>query len=263
MKILALDSSTSTVSIAFLDDEKVLFEYHQPQQRTNSSIFFEGLQTALQKCGKPNRLVVGLGPGSYNGLRISIAAAQGIASACNIDLIGLPSILGLAAGMTECWVAGDARGGQYWLAALSRHQLLEEPFLLPPADLSDHLKKHPKFPLVASQELSHLSASVTPIIQTPNAAILARLGKDAMLSTSSTSLTRIFHDSRDEKVAKADVDKEGDGLRRRVYVSYCPRSNPRLTQYTPGSRKPQQTCREISWLEPLYLKPPHITMPQS
>ena len=253
MKILALDSSTSIASIAFLeyqsssenrslpeltavdgvpgvsraqrlsvqkalDDastgamtqciesselctrfDKILFEYHRPQQRTNSSIFFEGLETALQKCGIPDRLVVGLGPGSYNGLRSSIAAAQGLASSCKIELIGLSSILGLEAGATECWVVGDARGGQYWLAALSYDQLLEKPFLLAPADLPNHLKRYPHFPLVASQELPLLPASINVTIQTPNATILARLGKDATPSAS---------------------------------------------------------------LEPLYLKPPHITMPR-
>jgi tRNA threonylcarbamoyladenosine biosynthesis protein TsaB len=200
MKILALDSSTSTASIAFLGNEnKILFEYHEPQQRTNSSVFFEGLEKALQKFGKPDRLVVGLGPGSYNGLRASIAAAQGLASACKIDLIGLPSILGLEAGMSECWVVGDARGGQYWLAALSQYQLLEKPFLLAPADLPNHLKRYSHFPLVASQQLPLLPDSTNVTIQTPNAVILARLAKD---------------------------------------------------------------IAPMSFLEPLYLKSPHITMPQ-
>jgi|GEM_PF-5756125 hypothetical protein len=32
-------------------------------------------------------------------------------------------------------------------------------------------------------------------------------------------LARIFHTDRNEEAAKADVDKEGDGLRRRLYVS--------------------------------------------
>ncbi|MBX9577242.1 MAG: tRNA (adenosine(37)-N6)-threonylcarbamoyltransferase complex dimerization subunit type 1 TsaB [Chthoniobacterales bacterium] len=189
MKILALDSSTSIASIAFLEyqssgEEKILFHFNQTQQRTNSSIFFEGLETVLQQCGKPDRVVVGLGPGSYNGLRSSIAAAQGLASACNIELIGLPSILGLEAGARECWVVGDARGGQYWLAALSHHQLLEEPFLLAPADLPDHLKRYPHFSLVASQELPNLPSSLKLTIQTPNAGILARQGKHATPSAS-------------------------------------------------------------------------------
>jgi Amt family ammonium transporter len=38
---------------------------------------------------------------------------------------------------------------------------------------------------------------------------------------------------------------EGDGLQRRLYVSYCPRSNSRLTQYPSGVRKLQQNQYEI------------------
>lgn len=179
MKILALDSSTTIASIAFCDHQKILFNYHQPQQRTNSSIFFEGLQTVLQQCGKPDRLVVGLGPGSYNGLRASIAAAQGIAAACNIELVGLPSILGLEI-TCDSWIIGDARGGQYWLAAVSQKQeLLKDPFLLSPADIPNYVEEHPNFPLLSSQHLPDLPSSLTLTLKTPNAAILARLGKEA------------------------------------------------------------------------------------
>ncbi len=42
---------------------------------------------------------------------------------------------------------------------------------------------------------------------------------------------------------------EGDGLQRRLYVSYCPRRNSKLTQYPLGVRKPQQNRYEISGLE--------------
>jgi tRNA threonylcarbamoyl adenosine modification protein YeaZ len=195
MKILALDSSSYTASIAFLEcnssgENNVIFRYHCQQERTNSSIFFEGLQLALQQHGRPDRLVIGLGPGSYNGLRTSIAAAQGIASACHLPIIGLPSILGLEA--AECWVIGDARGGQYWLARIFHHQLVEEPFLLAPANLENHLKRYPHFPVISSQEFSHLPSSIKVTIQTPDVAILALLGKNMTPSTSLAGLEPIY-----------------------------------------------------------------------
>ncbi|MCF7729454.1 MAG: hypothetical protein K9M81_03700 [Chthoniobacterales bacterium] len=37
-------------------------------------------------------------------------------------------------------------------------------------------------------------------------------------------------------------------MRRRLYVSYCPRSNSKLTQYSSGVRKPQQNRYEICGL---------------
>jgi len=76
---------------------------------------------------------------------------------------------------------------------------------------------------------------------------------DAML------LARIFHGNSSWGAAQPDVDKESNGLQQRLYVLYCPKSNPRLTLYTPGSRKPQQNDREISGLD---LNDPSKIMPK-
>ena len=65
-------------------------------------------------------------------------------------------------------------------------------------------------------------------------------------------LARIFYSNSSRGAAQPYVEKEDDGLRRRLYVSYCPRSNPRLRQYTSGSRKPQQNYHEISGLARIF-----------
>ncbi|MCF7729544.1 MAG: hypothetical protein K9M81_04150 [Chthoniobacterales bacterium] len=82
-------------------------------------------------------------------------------------------------------------------------------------------------------------------------------------------LTRIFHTGSSRGAANPDADttggretagetsgservNEGDGLRRRLYVSYCPRSNSKLTQYPSGVRKPQQNRYEISGLTRIF-----------
>ena len=61
-------------------------------------------------------------------------------------------------------------------------------------------------------------------------------------------LARIFHTGSSRGAVNPDADKEGDGLRRRLYVSYCPRSNSKLTQYPSGVRKPQQNRYAICGL---------------
>ena len=154
----------------------VLYQHHQAHERTDSSAFFHGLERALQD-NKPDRIVVGLGPGSYNGLRSSIAAAQGIASACGIDLIGISSALAFEE--KNYWIAGDARGGQYWLASVVDHQFLQEPFLLAPEEIFHYLEAHPDFSIFSYNDLPHLSSSLKITIRTPDAIMLARLGKNA------------------------------------------------------------------------------------
>lgn len=205
MKILALDASSPVTSICmvdFLENEKnmspisklaadkeqevpthtILCRYDEPHERCNSSVFFKGLETVIEQSGIPERLVIGLGPGSYNGLRSSIAAAQGIASALNIDLVGLPSPLAVLGPSSGFWICGDARGGDYWLAAVANSCFIEEPFLLPSAEVEGHLLEHPDFPLLSSTALKQLPSSLTIKTVTPDSLLLADRGKSLSAS---------------------------------------------------------------------------------
>lgn len=177
--LLALDASSHEVSIALLKEApsqktEELFYCNKSQERTDSSVFFQELEHTIT-IKKPNYIVVGIGPGSYNGLRSSIAAAQGMASACHARLIGIPSLFAFEEAENECWVAGNARGGQYWLARVQQQQLVEQPQLLSPKTVERFLAKHPNLPLISSTPLPELSSAVKIILKTPDARILARL----------------------------------------------------------------------------------------
>ena len=68
--------------------------------------------------------MVGIGPGSYTGLRVGIATAQGIARAANADLLGIPSGEALAHAELSPGEQGDlvidARGGSLYHARFQR-----------------------------------------------------------------------------------------------------------------------------------------------
>lgn len=176
---LAFDASSPTLSIALIEhqgiEEKILYHSHQVAQRTDSSLFFRELEAALKESRQPNRIVVGVGPGSYNGLRSTIATAQGIASARNISLIGLPSAVAFKEALQECLVVGNARGGYFWLAHIREHRFLQEPQLLLSEALKALLLKHAALPLLSSAPILELPSSLAISIQPPEALILARL----------------------------------------------------------------------------------------
>lgn len=184
MKILALDASSNIASLAIVEvtttQKKILYRYDLPHERCDSSVFFTGLKESIEINGIPDRIVIGLGPGSYNGLRSSIAAAQGMASALNIDLIGIPSPLAMATDCSSFWVCGDARGGHYWLASVVENHFIQAPFLLAPSAIEEHLATHPDFPLLVSTVLNQLPSSQKTIITTPNTVLLATLGQHAV-----------------------------------------------------------------------------------
>jgi hypothetical protein len=65
-------------------------------------------------------------------------------------------------------------------------------------------------------------------------------------------LTRIFHTDHNERAANPDADKEGDGLRRRLYVSYCPSQNTSLTQHPSDLTASASARHDISGLALTY-----------
>lgn len=92
--VLAIETSTPLGSVAVLRDGVISFEKSFTSERSHNSQLFAPLREALDVVGGSLRaIVVGTGPASYTGVRIGIAAAQGIALSRNVPVIGLPSVL--------------------------------------------------------------------------------------------------------------------------------------------------------------------------
>src|SRR5438045_5883797 len=87
MKILAMELSSGQGSIAWLEGGGDPFAVSFSNDRKHSDLFFENLQRCSQRFGPPDLIVVGLGPGSYAGVRIAIAAAVGLRMASAAKLI--------------------------------------------------------------------------------------------------------------------------------------------------------------------------------
>lgn len=124
--ILTIETSTPQGSVAVVCGEEVCFEKSFSSERSHNSQLFAPLREALAVCGGSLRaVVVGTGPASYTGVRIGIAAAQGIALSRNVPVIGLSSVLGVvtAAGIGRHFICGDARRGVFFMAELSQQSL--------------------------------------------------------------------------------------------------------------------------------------------
>lgn len=130
MKILAIESSGPEGSVAVLEDKNLVGSWNFSSPRGRGGGLFPALEAAFTKCGPPDTVVVGTGPGGYNGLRSSAAAAWGISKVHGARLVGVPSLLGYEA--AEYFVAGDARGGQWFLAHVAEGRFLLEPVLIFP-----------------------------------------------------------------------------------------------------------------------------------
>lgn len=153
MVTLALETSTPHGGVALFDGEALVFREEFTADRSHSSELFAVIERALSGAPAPGQIVVGLGPGSYAGVRIGIAAGIGLSMAKGAELAGVPSIAALDAG--DYAVAGDARRGGYWHAEVRAGVLAKGPELVSREELEARAAAGP-LRLFTSEELAFL-----------------------------------------------------------------------------------------------------------
>lgn len=155
MIILALDTSAAaSAALVDAETEEVLAEWTEFSARKHAELLGPAIRTLLERRPAPGRVVVGVGPGPFTGLRAGIATGIGFALGAGIPVDGLPShdALALRALRTHApvspagpaprlRVATDARRKEvYWteyagLDAAGVPEVLAGPAVSLPADL--------------------------------------------------------------------------------------------------------------------------------
>ena len=131
MKMLALEFSSPRRSVAVLNAGGTCVCEVGEALPGNTMKPFAMIESVLQQAGIKREqiegIAVGLGPGSYNGIRAAIALAQGWQLARGVKLTGLGSAECVAAqaqadGLTgRCGVVIDAQRGEFYLAGYEIH----------------------------------------------------------------------------------------------------------------------------------------------
>ena len=125
MLILAFDTATDVATAALVDDGEVLGE-----RVTEPKRLLEDVDALLRQggahAGDLDALAVGLGPGSFTGTRIGLAAARGLALALDLPAAGVSTLDALAAGAPGAVSVIDAR---------RREVFVPGPVAVAPADL--------------------------------------------------------------------------------------------------------------------------------
>lgn len=104
-RILALDTSTSSMAIAFLHNEQLTAQIELQTVRNHSLKLVPAIQSIMQGQGGKGEdvdlLAVGIGPGSYTGVRVAVTAAKTMAWAWNKPVVGVSSLHALALSCLE------------------------------------------------------------------------------------------------------------------------------------------------------------------
>jgi tRNA threonylcarbamoyladenosine biosynthesis protein TsaB len=152
MQVLAIDTSTLVGSVALVRDGELISEWSASVRASHGETLLPAVQRLLSAASTPlsaiDLFAVGIGPGSFTGVRIGVATVKGLALAEGKPIVGVTSLRVLARGLVGG--AGprvpviDAHKGEVYCAAYAIADdgtLLTriEPFHAPPEDAAKRL----------------------------------------------------------------------------------------------------------------------------
>jgi tRNA threonylcarbamoyladenosine biosynthesis protein TsaB len=151
MRLLGIETSTLRGSVALVEDDRAVGLLHHAEPSAHAERVLPLVERCLSAAGwsraSLDRIAVGVGPGSFVGLRVGIALAQGLGLGLGIPVIGVGSLRSLARvvpreqpGTRVAWL--DARRDELFAAAYSAEgEELEPPGTIPRAEAAQFLAR--------------------------------------------------------------------------------------------------------------------------
>lgn len=94
--LLAIDTSTNTASLALLEDNKLVAELNWLSEQNHTTQLLTHINQLLKQPGVEiqdlSAVSVARGPGSFNGLRVGLGTAKGLALGLKIPLVGISTL---------------------------------------------------------------------------------------------------------------------------------------------------------------------------
>lgn len=129
-RVLALDTATRHQALALVDDEDVLEHIQRRVRFNHGSSLLDNVSGLLQAHGLAladiDLISVGVGPGSFTGLRVGMALAKSFARSHDIPIVGMSSLAALAYPFAQTYRRGivcpmwDARRGEVYAGVYRR-----------------------------------------------------------------------------------------------------------------------------------------------
>ena len=106
MRVLAIDSSGLTATVAIVEDDQTIAEYTTNYKKTHSQTLLPMIDEMVRMVDADlkeiDAIAVAGGPGSFTGLRIGSATAKGLGVALDKPLIHVPTVDAMAYSMYGC-----------------------------------------------------------------------------------------------------------------------------------------------------------------
>jgi tRNA threonylcarbamoyladenosine biosynthesis protein TsaB len=174
VKILAIENSSAPAGLAVAAEGKIKEVRSFDAPRGRGAQIFTLLDAMRPAWLGLDRIAIGIGPGSYNGLRTACALAGSFHLALGIEVVTAPSCCLLAVDDRDYAAIGDARGGRLWRAVVRDRRLQGDIVLLSPGELTQAEAGGPP----ATYRVGHVAGFDQWPSAVPDATVLALLAPD-------------------------------------------------------------------------------------
>jgi len=155
MFVLAVDTATPDAVVGVSADGEPLREAQVPPRPdgkpNHAQVLLPEIDRSVDAAGgweRIDRIAVGIGPGSFTGLRIGISTARALAQARKLAIAPVGSLAALARGIARrdeeegraALGVIDARRGEVFAALFDDGEQVWEPFVAPPQELGNRLR---------------------------------------------------------------------------------------------------------------------------
>lgn len=203
--ILAFETATDRLTIALGTTDNIIAETNEDAPRAHLNRLIPAIDRMIKESGIPladiDYIAVGIGPGSFTGLRIAVSTAQGLAHALDRPLIGVSTMDAIAVGVsvalgesaesdTLIYPIMDAKRREVYTAGYDRSGLRFTDYqVLKPQLLAENLSVLDKPVLIAGDGLAQYAPafdrnsygniiSADRSLWPPRASVLIRLAED-------------------------------------------------------------------------------------
>lgn len=208
MRTLGIETSGVVGSVALVEDGRVLAwaSHSAPNRHAEETLHL--IEKILQEAGweknSLDRIVVGVGPGSFTGVRVGLSLGMGLSLGWGVPALGVSSLLALSqthlleegggvqgsqgrgdAEQVEAplrVVLRDARRDEYFFAIYdAQNQAVVQPCAIPRATAAKQVREQvgERAFILLGESVEGLPAPALPQLRDPDARLLALLSEDA------------------------------------------------------------------------------------
>jgi tRNA threonylcarbamoyladenosine biosynthesis protein TsaB len=233
MRILALEASGNSGSVAALEASRLILERPLAQGSRSAQSLAPGIEAVLAEVGWSARQVdliaVTQGPGSFTGLRIGVTTAKALAYAVGAEVIGVNTLEVIARQAQKAWEGLAAPAALWTVLDAQRGELFAARFLLPDAnrqspptevltiDRNAWLKQLTPHDVVSGPGLERSDLGVRPDVTMvdrkdwdPRAETVGRLGYEQFLAGRRDDLFQLSPQYFRRAAAEEQWDRRGE-----------------------------------------------------